>query len=243
MQRAGIELRRRKGDAPVAAFDQVAGQVTCRVLLRKPDAVNPFVGTGFHQVHAGHAAAGHELARCFGVVEAGDQQSGGAVQQLLSQQLLFFAGVVVGHADQRLKALATQARLHGFDQSHKEFVGEHRNQHGDMRAALRRQGARGGVGHVAEFVGGGAHPLHQFGRNGAGTTQRARYRDRTDVGRPCDIGQGDTSGGALAVGRGWHGLGFTPRAGRSSACRIALSKILGKRATKHQIHAFCCARS
>jgi hypothetical protein len=194
-----------KGDAALAPGDQVAGQVGGRITLREAHAVDAFVPAVFHQVHAGHAAAGHERARGLGVVEAGDQQAGRAVHQLLAQQLLFLAGVVVGDTDQRLVAGAAHAGLHGFQQGDEQLVREHGNQHRHVRAAMRGQGARRRVGHITQLGSGRLHPLHQLGRHGPFAAQSTRHRDRADPGGQRHVGKGNAAGGALADGRGGHG--------------------------------------
>jgi hypothetical protein len=53
----------------------------------------------------------------------GHQQAGGAVQQLLAQQLFFFARIVVGDADQRLIARRLQRALHAFEEIDEKGIG------------------------------------------------------------------------------------------------------------------------
>ena len=211
LQGAWVHLDGGKGDAALAPGDQVAGQVGARIALREAHAVDAFVRAVFHQVHAGHATARHERLGGLGVVEAGDQQAGRAVHQLLAQQLLFFAGVVVGHADQRLVAGAAHAGLHGFQQGDEQLVRQHGNQHRHVRAAVRGQCARRRVGHISQLGGGRLHPFHQFGGDGPFPAQGARHRDRADPGGQRDVGKGDAAGGALADGRGGHGVRVSTR--------------------------------
>jgi hypothetical protein len=206
LQGAWVQLRRREGNALAAPVEQVARHRRGGIGLREADAVDLRRLAGFHQVHTGHATLGNQRARGLAAVEAGDQQAGRPVHQLLTQQLLFFARVVVGDADQRLVPGAVQAALHGFEQIDEQRVRQHRDQHRHVGAALRSQRARGRVGHVTELAGSRLRSLGQLGRDGPLAPQGARDRDRADACGTRHVGQGDTPGGAWPLGKWVHGL-------------------------------------
>lgn len=188
---ARIELRPGEGDAPVAAIDQMARQRRSRIGLRKTHRVNARLTGGFHHMHAGDAAGFDQRTGGRALAQAGDDQAGRAVRQLLAQELLLFAVAVMRDADQGLVAGRPQHVLHRFDQIHEQGVRQQWNQHRHMRAGARGQGACRRVGHIAELAHCGHHPLHQFRRDCALAAQRARHGDGADAGGLGHVGKGD----------------------------------------------------
>ena len=171
-----VELGAGKGNAAATAFEQVAGECSAGLVLAEAHAMRRphlTLARQVHEVHTGHLAALHQGAGAGGVVPAGDQQAGGSVQQLLTQQLLFLGLVVMRHTNEGLKAARAQCLLRGVEQVHKQGVGQLGDQDGHMVAALRGQCPGGRVGHIAQAGGGLLHPRHQLGRHGPLAAQRA----------------------------------------------------------------------
>ena len=138
------------------------------------------------------------------MVQAGDQQTGRPVQQLLTQQLLFLAFVVMRHAHQGLKATGAQSLLGSVKQIYKQVIGKLGYQHGHMVAALRGQGPGGRVGHITQLGRSGQHPLDQRRIDRSFTAQSPRHRDRADAGGVGYVIERDAAGGAVVFGRRWH---------------------------------------
>ena len=190
-----VELRSGKGDAAAATGQQVPRHGRTGIGLTKAHTVQGVAVAGgqIHQVHAGHLAAGDQLARGRVVVQPGDQQTGRAVQQLLAQQLLFFAGVVVRHAHQGLVTGGAKTGLRGVEQVDKQGIGQQWNQDAYMVTALRGQRPGRRVGHVAEHVRHGRDALDQGRVHRPFAAQRPRHGAGADTGGAGHIAQGDAA--------------------------------------------------
>ena len=203
-----VQLRAGKGNAASARGQQVARQRGTCFVLAKAHAIRrlglPGIGQ-VHQMHARHLAAGYQGLGGGVVVQAGDQQAGRPVQQLLAQQLLFLPLVIVRHTDQGLKAAGPQGLLGGIEQVDKQGVGQLGDQDGHVVAALRGQGAGGRVGHVTELVGSRQHTLDQGRIDRSFSAQGPRHGDRADAGGMGHVVERDAAGGTMAFGRGGHG--------------------------------------
>ena len=206
LHHSGVQLRGSKRNAPPSARQQMPCHGGTRLCLLKTDTVRRFIADTdgqIHQVHTRHLTAFHEFA-CGGVVvQTCDQQTCRTVQQLFAQQLLFFAGVVMGHPHQRLETCGTQGFLGGIQQVHKQGVGQQGNQDGHMVAALRGQGAGGGVGHIPELAGDRLDALNQSRVDRTLTPQGARYRAGAHASRLGHITQGDSACGTVTFNGLW----------------------------------------
>jgi hypothetical protein len=112
------------------------------------------------------------------------------------QQLFFFLGAVVRHADHGLITSRCEGALHSFQQIDKQSVGEQRNEHHHVRTAAGGQGARGRVGHIRQASRRVAHAGHQVRRHTAladFTAQRAGRGDGTDTSGLRHITQRDAA--------------------------------------------------
>ena len=198
LHHARVELRGAKRDAAIAPIEQMLRHRGTGFGLGKSHAADVGRSADFHHVYTGHTAARNQLAGRFAAIEAGDQQTRRAMGQVGAQQQLFFGGVVVGHANQRQKALRKQHPVDGFEHVHEQGIGEQRHQHQDLCGALRGQRTCRGVGHVVQFFDRLADPFDQFGIDAALAAQGARDRDRTDLGNPGDIGERDAPTGSAA---------------------------------------------
>jgi hypothetical protein len=212
LQRPGIELRRCKRDPAVSSVQQVPGHRRCGIDLGEADTVHPGLVAQLHEVDARHVAGGEQRERACAVLEARHQHPGRAVQQLLTQQLLFLRRVVVGHADQGLVARRAQGALHGLEHVDEQRVGEHRDQQGDMVAVPRGEGACRRIGRVAEARRGRLHPRHQLRIDRTLSAQRARHGDRAHASRQGDIGERDAACGAGTRRRAGHAAWDVARA-------------------------------
>ena len=206
---ARVELGRGKGNALVATRQQVQGQRRCGSVLREPYAGQRRVDRDFHHVHAGRG--GNQAARTAGLVQSGQQQAGRSVQKLFLHQLLLGLRVVMGDADQGLEAGFVQGLLRRFQQIDEQSVGQRRDQHRHMVAALRRQRARRRVRHVGQALGGLEHTLDQGWGHGRLATQGAGSSHGADLGQPRHVGQRDPAAGAGGTGeRRFHGFSVNP---------------------------------
>ena len=159
LARARVQLGRGKGNALVATRQQVQGQRRSGSVLREPYAGQRSVGRHFHHVHAGRG--GDQAARTAGLVQPGQKQAGRSVQQLFLHQLLLGLRVVMGDTDQGLEAGFIQGLLRRFQQVDEQPVGQRRDQHRHMVAALRRQRAGSRVRHIGQALGGLANARYQ----------------------------------------------------------------------------------
>ena len=116
--------------------------------------------------------------------------------QLLAQELFFFLCVVVRDANQGLVARLTQRFLDGLQHVHKQVVRQHRNQHRDVVAVARGEGACCGVRCVAQLLRRGFDAFGQIAGHGPFSAQCTRYRDRADLSQSRHIGQRDAACGA-----------------------------------------------
>ena len=87
-------------------------------------------------MHARHLGSRNQSARARAVVEPRDQQTCGALEQLLAQQQLFLRAVVMRDADQCLKAFGALSLLRCIEQINEERFGEFWDQYRHMIAAL-----------------------------------------------------------------------------------------------------------
>jgi hypothetical protein len=117
------------------------------------------------------------------------------MQQLLAQQRLLLARVVVRDADQRLVAGRSQAALHRFEQVDEQRVRQQRDQHRDVRAVARRECARRRIGNVAELAGSLLDARHECG---VGLTAAARATSAS-VTRPVARDRGRSGGVDIRV--------------------------------------------
>ena len=138
------------------------------------------------------------------MVQPGDQKTRRAVQQLLAQQLFFFAGVVVGHTHQGLETGCPQGFLCRIQQVNKQGIRQQGNQNGHMVAALRSQGTRRGVGYIAEPAGDRLDALNQGGIDRTLTPQSPRHRAGADASGLGHITQGDAACGSVAFDGLWR---------------------------------------
>ena len=211
LQRARVELRGGEGDAAPPALQQMVRERMAGALLREADAVNAGGRGRLHHMHDRHAAGSDQLSRFIASIEAGDQQAGRAMHQLVAQQLLFLVRVVVGDADQRLVAGRTEGSVHGLEELDEELVAQHREQHGHVRAAAGSQGTRGRVRHIAELRGRILHARDQCMADAALAAQGSRHRDRADASGAGDIVKGDAPAAAGTTGGGGsHGSARNP---------------------------------
>ncbi|MCY1535739.1 hypothetical protein D9M68_711570 [compost metagenome] len=192
---ARVELGGHEGDAFAPALHQVLGDGMAGLDLREAHAIHIGRLRELHQIHTGHTAGGDHLARGFGAVKTREQQTGRAVREVAAQQLFFFLRLVVRHANHGLVAVGQQRAVHRFEHVHKQGVGQQGNEHRHLRAALRSEGARGRVGHIAELRGGTLDALHQIGGHAPLAAQRARRSDGADFGGLRHVAEG----GAPAV--------------------------------------------
>ena len=118
------------------------------IFVRAADAVHAGLARQLHRMHAGRAARGQPFAQRRAALEAGQDQPGRALQQVAVQQPLLFGGVVVGDADQRLKARRPERAVRGLEQIDEDLVRQGRHQHDDLRAVRRGQRPRRRIGHV-----------------------------------------------------------------------------------------------
>jgi hypothetical protein len=202
LQRARIELGGGEGDAPAAALEQMARQGGRRIGLREANAVHAWRARRLHQMHARNAAATNQFAGRLAAFQSGHEQAGRTVQELLAQQLLLFAGVVVRDADQGLVARPSEGFLHAFEHVDEQRVRQHRDQEHHMRAVPRRQRAGRRIGHVAEAIG-----RRLDARTSPGSTARSPRSARdtvmgTDAGDAGHVGKRHPAGGTGSNGAG-----------------------------------------
>lgn len=132
----GVKLPRTKGNAPVTTIEQVAGDFSTRSFLRKPHADGLALIAQLHHVYARNLAVAEQLLHRRAVVKTREQQACWAQGQVGAQQLFFFSAVVVGHTNQGVKARSKQFAVNGFEQIHKQGVGQQGHQHQHLVAAL-----------------------------------------------------------------------------------------------------------